>query len=306
MNQIINIKAYGKWILAGEYSVLKSCPALVFPLFSQFMELSYQAGSKSLKIKVNSSKNTDLFPENFHFISVFESVLDQALQNIFKNHSDLRGTITLNPHISFGAGMGASAVVCVLIGRLFYQLKWLKKEKLFPFCHSLENTLHGQSSGVDIAAVLTGKPLLFTTKSNIEEQTFHPQWQPLFFLSHSGKGSSTKLNIKKIKQFWEEDSQKADLLNQQMTQAVLIAKEGLEMQNKKKGLNLLVKSFSLAEGCFSKWNLISQDMQKHISFLKTQGALGTKPTGSGAGGCVLSLWPKSPPTSLSNQLISAF
>ena len=350
MNKKINLKVYGKWILAGEYSVLKSHPALAFPLFSQFIELNYQEENSTLQINedahsdsLSTPKNTSDPPEQSNFISFFKSVLDQAFLNISKNHSHLKGTITLKPHISFGSGMGASAVVCVLIGRLFHHLKWLKKEELFPFCHSLENTLHGQSSGVDIATVLTGKPILFSTTTPDEEHTswipafkglkalkglsgigitkklpnqinitpkkiqvFHPRWQAPVFLSHSGKSSSTKINIKKIKQFWDEEPQKANALNQLMTQAVLKAKEGLEMENEKKGLTLLIKSFSLAEECFSKWNLISPDMKEHISFLKKQGALATKPTGSGAGGCVISLWPKSPPSLLSNQLISAF
>ncbi len=364
MNKNINIKVCGKWILAGEYSVLKSHPALAFPLISQFVELNYQEEDTPLQITVNTNSSTLFQPkktdpsEKTHILSFFESVLERALSNISKDKYDLRGTITLHPHISFGAGMGTSAVICVLIGRLFHYLKCFREEDLFPFCHNLENSLHGQSSGVDIAAVLIGKPILFSSKALNEKElpwvpasagmtnpvgitnpaemksteiinipglthlkgmtspigmtsdkrieVFHPKWQAPVFLSHSGKSSSTKNNIKKIKKFWDKNPKKAEALNQQMTEAVLKAKEGLEMENEKKGLDLLIKSFSLAEECFSEWNLISQDMKEHISFLKTQGALAAKPTGSGAGGCVISLWPKSPPGSLSNQLISVF
>ena len=313
MNKNINIKVHGKWILAGEYSVLRSYPALAFPLFSRFIELNYQKGDTPLQIKVNTDSSPLFQSENSspsektHILSFFESVLDQALLNISKRNSNLRGTITLHPHISFGAGLGTSAVVCVLIGRLFHELEWFREEDLFPFCHTLENILHGQSSGVDIAAVLIEKPILFLSEApNKQIQILHPKWHPPIFLSHSGRSRSTKSNIKKIKQFWSEDPKSADALNRQMTQAVLKAKEGLEMEDEKEGLPLLTKSFSLAEECFSKWNLISRDTKEHISFLKSQGALAAKPTGSGAGGCVISLWPKSLPGSLSNQLISVF
>ena len=296
----------GKWILAGEYSVLKSHPALVFPLPSQFIELEYQTGKEKNILQIKLSPFTDDSSKKKSVTSFFESVLIQSLQKISKSPSDLKGTITLNSHISFGAGMGASAVICVLIGRLFQYLNWLKEDELFPFCHSLENTLHGQSSGVDIAVVLTGKPIIFLIKNIPQIQIFQPQWQPLIFLSHSGKNSSTKKNIKKIKRFWKQEPQKADALNQQMAQAVLNAKTGLKMEPKEKGLILLTEAFSLAEECFVKWDLIDKNMKKHISFLKKQGALAAKPTGSGSGGCVLSLWSKSPPVQLSNQLISVF
>ena len=297
MNKKINIKVCGKWILAGEYAVLKSYPALVFPFASQFIELAYQKGKTDHLIIADIER------------SFFESVLDQALQGISKNRLDIKGIIKINFRIVFGAGMGASAVICVLIGRLFHYLNWLKEEELFYFCHSLENSLHGQSSGVDIAAVLTGKPILYQYKKDNKQapqiQVFQPLWRPFIFLSYSGKGGSTRVNIKKIKLFWEREPERADTLNRQMAQAVLKAKEGLT-RDKDKGLISLIKAFSLAEECFSEWNLIGKDMKEHIVFLKQQGALAVKPTGSGSGGCVLSLWSQPPPAYLSNQLVSAF
>ena len=307
VNKKVNIKTCGKWILAGEYSVLKSYPALVFPLPSQFIELEYQAGKEKDILQISEESFIPDDPsEKPSVTSFFELVLIQALQKISKSPSDLKGTINLNSCILFGAGMGASAVICVLIGRLFQYLHWLKEKELFHFCHSLENTLHGQSSGVDIAAILTGKPIMFSIKTTPEIQIFHPLWQPPIFLSHSGKNNSTKANIKKIKQFWKKEPQRADVLNRQMAQAVLKAIEGLKMKPKEKGFTLIAEAFSLAEECFFKWNLIGKDMKKHILFLKKQGAVAAKPTGSGSGGCVLSLWPKPPPTQLSNQLISVF
>ena len=345
MQEQIVLKVFGKWILAGEYSVLRSHPALVFPLFSQFIEMNYQKGTSHLQFSVTENHSgkktlqegraakweTQETPSHKLIydsaLGVFKSVLDKALKNIGKSHSDLKGVIQLNFCISFGSGMGASAVICVLVGRLFHCLKWLKKEKLFSFCHSLENSLHGRSSGLDIAAVLTGQPLSFLFRTVPKEtgtgqaaqpvtktfhskepqiQIFHPFWTPSIFLSYSDKGGSTKVNIEKMKLFWEKEPKKAEALDTQMTRAVLAAKKGLSQKDKEKGLVFLVESFSLAEECFLNWNLIGEKMKEHILYLKKQGALAVKPTGSGSGGYVLSLWADPPPTHLSNQLISVF
>ena len=313
----ISIKVYGKWILAGEYAVLKSCPALVFPLPSQFIKLDYQKDESLDVVRIleneddnrfNKLKNQNL-SEKFSLVSIFESVLNQALQKISKNRSDLNGTIHIHSHIAFGGGIGASAVICVLIGQLFNTLNWLKKEKLFYFCHSLENSLHGQSSGVDIAAVLNGKPILYKLtqdEKNPQIQEFQLSWEPFIFLSWSGESRSTKDNIKKMKLFWEQEVHRAQILNQQMNNAVLKAKEGLETTNKEEGMTFLTESFSLAENCFLQWGLVGIKMKEHILFLKNQGAVATKPTGAGMGGYVLSLWSKQPPVHLRSQLIPVF
>lgn len=302
MDQKINIKVYGKCILAGEYIVLKSYEALVFPLVSQFIELKYQKNTQDLTI-INQS---DCHKKAISKKDFFEVVLNQALKMIFKNKKDIKGVITLNFKMHFGAGVGASAVICVLIGRLFQHLKWLKTQELFTFCHTLENKLHGQSSGIDIAAVLTGKPILYQFKKQTPSiKIFIPQWQPLIFLSYCGKGESTKINIQNIKMFWQTHPNQSEQLDQKMAQAVLEIKTGLSTLKEHK-LNSLVKSFTLAEQCFTQWNLINHNLKQHILFLKKQGALAVKPTGSGSGGCVLSIWDKPPPVCLNKQLVLIF
>ena len=310
------IKVCGKWILAGEYAVLKSYPALAFPLSSQFIELDYQEDKSLDLVRVVESKRDNDFDEknqhllkSFSVVSVFESLLNLALQKVSKDRSDLSGIIYIYSHIICGGGIGASAVICVLIGRLFHNLNWLKEEELFSFCHFLENSLHGQSSGLDIAATLSGKPILYTLNSDKKKpkiQLFSFLWRPLIFLSWSGENRSTKDNIKEVKWFWEKEKDKAHILNQQMEKAVLKSKEGLKMANKEKGMLLLIEAFSLAEDCFVQWKLMGTEMQKHTLFLKNQGAVATKPTGSGRGGYVLSLWSQPPPVHLRPHLIPAF
>ena len=444
----LTIKVYGKWIWAGEYTVLKSYPALVFPLPSQFIELSYQKSSVPLKVEDvfptynNKTSFSDeekistpldkVSPKDFSKVSpkasskdvskvsskdvskasskvssmgssyelknpyqvnnslggaekIFCSVLDSALKKVSKTRADLKNGIHVKSCIAFGAGIGSSAVLSVVIGRLFCFLNWIKETELFHFCHSLENEVHGQSSGVDISAVLINKALVFslikpftekpstekpsaekpstentlstekpatkntsaehplsstihntpttvhntpTTTHNTPTTThntptaptssatklipasfastkcFSPKWKPLVFLSYSARGASTKENIQQVKQFWKQNPNTAQKLDQQMAQAVLKAQKGLE--DPKKGFPLLVESLALAEDCFSKWNLIGPDMQNLISFLKKQGACGVKPVGSGSGGYVLSLWSSPPPSFLKPLLISAF
>ena len=336
------IRVFGKWILAGEYAVLKSHPALAFPLYSHFVDLSFvrnlQRGKTTISAE-NLIDQTGLMRISSAKLSpaqakkAFSSVLHLALQKVGKNPADLSCDIQLRSCMAFGQGLGGSAVLCVLVGRLFQRIKWLRAKKLFDFCHDLENHLHGQSSGLDIAVILHRKPVLFFPKGNKgalaplfpktpslskrhnnrptpQIKIFQPVYQPFIFLSYSGPGKATKDNIKKIKLFWKNQPEKSKRLNQQMNKAVFKALESLSsksnVREKDERLLALKEAFYLSENCFLKWGLIGSQMKQHIAFLKKQGALAVKPTGSGSGGYVLSLWAKEPPAYLKPLLIPAF
>ncbi len=317
------ITTYGKWILAGEYSVLKNYPALVFPLSSCFIKII--TFSKFKKNFINRKVFSDSFNKNFSqknsifydnspiAVKVFYKVFKRALQKLSKKWEDLPFvSIQLFSCLPFGLGLGASASVCVLSGRLLESIGWLKKSDLFLFCHSLENTLHSHSSGLDIAGVLNQKPLLYQKKSSLllsktpQLQTLHLKWKPLIFLStvpSSSQKGDTKTNVQKWKKTYA-----CSIYIEKMNQAVLLAKKSLseKTMTKKNRLNFLQKSFELAEECFLEWNLVGKEMKKHIAELKQKGALAAKPTGSGECGYVLSLWNHSPPHLLKKQLIPGF
>lgn len=308
MSKEINIKVCGKWILAGEYAVLRGSPALAFPLPSQFMELGLLQ-NKEKKLQIKSFVQTSPKAQSSEELQIFfESAFHEALKMISKPYQ-LNGLLELKSCMSSGSGLGSSSVVCVLIGKLFYALKWLKKEELFSFCHVLERYLQkGKSSGLDIRVILEKQAILYKNPSQWEY--FYPSWEPAVYLSYSGSGQNTYTNIQSTQELWEKEPQKMESLNQKMEAAVLKAKSSLEQKtdtNPGSRLEELREAFFMAEDCFFQWNLIGENLKKHIQFLKKHGALAVKPTGSGSGGYVLSLWPsKPPPQAIQNQLLYAF
>ena len=145
---------FGKWVLAGEYSVLRDCPALVYPLPRYYMDFEYKPSNYPLQIKRQGEYQVGL---EFCVDPLFE----KALKLIGKKRDELKGSLTLKGFIPFGAGLGASSVICCGVASLFLFKNWIPQQKLKPFATTLEDFFHGKSSGMDIYAVLDNKALIY-------------------------------------------------------------------------------------------------------------------------------------------------
>jgi len=66
---------------------------------------------------------------------------------------------------------------------------------------------------------------------------------------------------------------------------------------------MLCEAINSAADCFTQWGLVSESLQQHMLRLHDAGAIAVKPTGSGGGGYVISLWESPPPSDMSGELI---
>ncbi len=281
----MSFKAYGKWILSGEHAVLRGCPALVFPLYSKSMEFQYTAGSEPLKISINGEQEDSLQ-------LLLWGVLETAVQNADKTRADLKGFLNIESKIPLGAGLGASATLCVCVAKFFSGLNWISKDQIYSFARSLEDLFHGESSGVDIAAALSEAGVVFEREKFIVDDIYL-SWTPHLYLSYSGVKGVTSDCIKKVKAIKERSEALFLKIDEQMKEATQLAAQAL-IKDEAEGLKLLVKAINLARDCFHQWNLDEGVLGKHMKELTQAGALAVKPTGSGGGGYVLSLWESEP------------
>ena len=289
-------KIFAKWVLAGEYSVLRSGKALVYPLTHYFISFKYTQGKKPLSIKKSGA-----YQESLDF-SV-SPVLYKALKTLNKKREQLKGTLEISAHIPFGAGIGASSSLCVGLSHLFLHKKWIKQEELKNFATHLEDIFHGKSSGMDITTVIKNKPILYS-KGHFLKQLKPFQNKPKLFLSYSGGRASTSFGVAKVRKLFDKNWTLAESIDKQMCQSVELCLKAIEEKKEQQAFSLLKEALQLGEDCFKQWGLISHDLKQHIEDLKKHGAIAVKPTGSGLGGYVISLWDKKPPSSLKGNLIS--
>ncbi|MFS4460231.1 mevalonate kinase [Bdellovibrio sp. HCB2-146] len=284
-------KAFGKWILAGEHAVLRGVPALVFPLKSRVLELSYARSESPLELKLQGDHGKELQ-------LLVWGVLEKACEAKNIKRTDLKGTLLLESTIPVGAGMGASAALCVALTRWLGFLGYVKESEYYEFARSLENLFHGESSGVDIAVALTGEGLRFVRDG--ERTSLETKWQPNWFISYSGKRGVTVDAVNKVKELIAADPVLGKKIDDEMAKAVQLAEQALQLPESE-GKTLLIKALDLAGQCFEQWGLNEGAPAKHLALLRENGAIAVKPTGSGGGGYVLSLWEKQPAKDL--QLI---
>lgn len=267
---IFTTETYGKWILCGEQAVLRGHPAIVFPLANYHLSLNYAPNAKTLEISSNQ-------PELARAIT--------AVWQAAWPHPQ-PGRLKIDSNIPCGQGMGASAALCLAIARCVYHFN-PGQIPLWDFARNLENLFHGQSSGLDIIGVGSSGPQWF---QNGKWHTIQLNWQPNWILTPTKELGQTAKAIQTVKQCWLDRPKFSATLDDNMQMATHLAKQALEQQN----LTQLASSMRMAHDCFSAWGLITPKMQTIITELYRQGAIAVKPTGSGGGGFLLSLWEQSP------------
>lgn len=279
----------GKFILAGEHTVLRDGPALVFPVSSRCLEVFFEPASHSTSRSLEFTSEGPVGSSELRL--VFWSLFEKALSLVRREREEIRGKLLIRNNIPLSSGLGASAALCVGMGRWFQYLGYVAREELFSFSRQLEDMFHGESSGVDIAVAIAGHGLLF--RRDKDPQILVNHLKPKLYLSSSGTSGKTSDCVTRVKALLERDPQLGAEIDQEMIRSSEMALKALEMEGEA-GMQMLADAMTKARSCFERWGLAEGHLQEQMVKLLEAGARSVKPTGSGGGGYILSLWTKTP------------
>ncbi|HJN37686.1 MAG TPA: hypothetical protein QF353_02800 [Gammaproteobacteria bacterium] len=267
------LTTHAKWILSGEHSVILNYPALVFPVPNLTLKLSIDQSSQ-FTIKCNHDHLKEL------------NKLIHQFKQLLGIHNTPAENLEFNNSIPIGQGLGFSGALCSILAKWAAHHNWVSHHDIFHSAQTLEHNFHGKSSGVDIAGCLATTGLIYQNKnwSTLPNKHFH------LYISYTGRKSKTHLCVEKVDRFRKQfdSSQSIDKLMEEATKLGIDAFKNDSFES-------LKKCILYGHTCFSKWGLIDPQTEHHISTLINAGAIACKPTGSGLGGHVISLWEKSPP-----------
>lgn len=269
------IRSHGKCILAGEHGVLRGGEALVLPLRTRGLDLRWE-----------HSPNPGVRVQEGAFTGPFRDSLKKALEQTGFQLPQAGYDFQIESDIPVQAGLGSSAALAVSVVR-FLNEEGAAVNDAFSLAIEIENLFHGKSSGLDIACVLSSAPIRYVKGSPPEDLAL--LWKPPLYLFDTGKRSATKDCVAKVEAANRKDLDERMAESVRKMKSVLVSEQADRVEE-------MAAAMQLAGSCFTEWGLGTEPALEEK--LRAAGALAVKPTGSGGGGFLLTLWAKKPPEEL--------
>lgn len=277
--------APGKVILLGEHAVVYGRPAIAVPVTEVQAQARVEAGAvgqgtvilaPDLARQVLLREVTDYDP----LARIVRSTL-AAL----KRERDPDLTITVTSTVPIARGMGSGAAVSTAIVRALAQhfKQWLPSRAISELVYQTEVLHHGTPSGIDNTVVAFEKPIYFVRDRGWE--VFWVGTPFLLAIADTGIKSSTKEVVGDLRQRYEAEPDRYNLLFEGVEQVVRAARSAIE-QGRPEALGGLMNENHLL---LQDLGVSCPELDRLVVAAQEGGALGAKLSGAGWGGNMIAL-----------------
>lgn len=296
MRPLIHIQVPGKWVLAGEHTVLRGGDAITLPHPTAQLELLFRPSTSEITPS-HLESSLQIIPHSSQ--SIFVDLLNLAkaeCHNMGKTFPKFSGSLEIKSSIPISAGLGSSAALSVALTLIVSRQMDLNAGEQFEMARTLENHFHGKSSGMDIAAILAQEPISFSMKMG--GHSLDIQRLPNFTFHDTGLRTQTREAVLQVENFLKSNPPLFQKTDEAMKEAVRSCLEGLQkfdLGHTPLGLQILSQGMNRAQDCFKAWGLLPESAIELEKQLLNKGALSVKMTGAGGGGFLVALWPNNAP-----------
>jgi mevalonate kinase len=280
----------GKWVLAGEHTVLRGGRAIALPHPEFSLKLDYRPSDGNLEVEPDLAS------------PVIQDLLRLARDWLAKRNVRMelpRGSVKIRSTIPFGAGLGSSAALSVATARWVLAAHSLDRSLERDLAREMENRFHGKSSGMDVATVSIAQPILFSMRSGAVELGL--QHLPRFAFFDTGLRASTRDCIEKVDALRAVDLARAEEFDQKMAGATAEILEGLRSfdeavdrkddPSQRNAIDQVARGMDQAGAVFENWALIPDEVREKLVEIREKGYLAPRITGAGCGGFIVAIDP---------------
>jgi mevalonate kinase len=292
----------GKTILFGEHFVVYGYSSLIFAINKKlriritfedsyknkvriFSNLGFDAEIDNSKITVSNDLPTNLtIVKNLN--KIIWHLMNTNKDNVHNSNHNQNLTIYINSEIPIGGGLGSSSAFCVsLIGAFYYGLnKKIHKKIICEKSIEAERIINQNTSGVDCSICTFGGLGVYNRISGFKKLRIDIHDLP-FLIINSGISHDTFEMIAKVKKIKDNDHKLFSILCKEYERIYDYSIHYLKSKNLEKLGVLMNENHSILK----KLSISNSVIDRIVNICQAGGTFGTKITGSGGGGCVLSL-----------------
>ena len=272
-------QTHGKIILMGEHAVVYHQPCLALPFFKATviatMTPSYQ--DQTIQCHFYSGKRQEA-PD---YMTGLNAVISHILTE-FKQ-PNISFCLKIDSSIPIERGMGSSAAVSGAVVKALYDYFNcpLSQEKLLSLINIAETINHQHPSGIDALTTTSSQAVYFI--KDVQPETIQLKMNATLIIADTGIMGQTKEAVSHIAHHInEENYQDAITTIGKLTNQARLAIENQDIV-------LLGHLMNQAHKQLQHLSVSSEELDSLVTLARQHGALGSKLTGGGRGGCIIAL-----------------